>query len=67
MILVMITITRIVAGAADDNTAAGAADGAGAAPDESCNDIVFENYAPWGWGVLKVPHPHKKLKMATST
>ena len=33
--LVMITITRMVAGAADDNTAAGAADGAGAAPDES--------------------------------
>ena len=35
MILVMITITRIVAGAVDDNTAAGAADGAGAATDES--------------------------------
>ena len=32
MILVMITITRMVAGAADDDTAAGAADGAGAAP-----------------------------------
>ena len=27
----------------------------------------FENYAPWGWGVLKVPHPHTLLKMATST
>ena len=35
MILVMITITRMVAGAADDATAAGAADGAGAAADES--------------------------------
>ena len=34
MILVMITITRMVAGTADDDTAA-AADGAGAAPDES--------------------------------
>ena len=35
LILVMITITRMVAGAADDNTVAGAADDAGAAPDES--------------------------------